>query len=123
MILGVHHVQITIPTGAEAEARRFWRDIMGLQEIEKPDSLRARGGLWLQAGNQELHLGIEDGTTRSRAHVAWLMPDLDYWRERLQAAGVETETGIPIPGYDRFEFRDPFGNRVELIASTSPDVS
>jgi catechol 2,3-dioxygenase-like lactoylglutathione lyase family enzyme len=123
MILGVHHVQITIPTGAEAEARRFWRDIMGLQEIEKPDSLRARGGLWLQAGNQELHLGIEDGTTHSRAHGAWLVPDLDYWRERLQAAGVETETGIPIPGYDRFEFRDPFGNRVELIASTSPDVS
>jgi hypothetical protein len=23
---------------------------------------------------------------------------------------------IPIEGYDRFEFRDPFGNRVEFIA-------
>jgi hypothetical protein len=22
---------------------------------------------------------------------------------------------VPIPGYDRFEFRDPFGNRVEFI--------
>jgi hypothetical protein len=23
--------------------------------------------------------------------------------------------GIPVPGFDRFEFRDPFGNRVELL--------
>jgi hypothetical protein len=22
---------------------------------------------------------------------------------------------VPIPGYERFEFRDPFGNRVEFI--------
>jgi hypothetical protein len=27
--------------------------------------------------------------------------------------------GAPIPGYDRFEFRDPFGNCVELIQRLS----
>lgn len=123
MIQGIHHVQITIPPGAEDEARTFWRDVMGLPEIKKPASLQGRGGLWLQAGNFQLHLGIEASSSLSRAHVAWLVDDLDYWRDKLNAAGIETETGIPIPGYDRFEFRDPFGNRVELIASLSPDAS
>jgi len=33
----------------------------------------------------------------------------------LAGAGVEVLDGIPIPGYARLEFRDPFGNRVELI--------
>jgi hypothetical protein len=32
----------------------------------------------------------------------------------LAALGIEATEGVPIPGYDRFEFRDPFGNRVEF---------
>lgn len=123
MIQGVHHVQITIPPGAETAARAFWCGVMGLTEIDKPESLRDRGGLWLQAGNQQLHLGIEETTIRSRSHVAWQVSGLARWREKLLGAGVETEAGIPIPGYDRFEFRDPFGNRVELIESLSSEGS
>jgi hypothetical protein len=47
--------------------------------------------------------------------VAYAVRDLTAWRERLAAAGVQLLDGVPIPGYDRVEFRDPFGNRVELI--------
>lgn len=39
MILGIHHVQITIPTGEEARARAFYCDLLGLEEMEKPASL------------------------------------------------------------------------------------
>ena len=35
-ILGVEHVQITIPVGAEREAREFYCYFLGLSEIEKP---------------------------------------------------------------------------------------
>ena len=38
---------------------------------------------------------------------------------RLSAAGGEILDGIPIPGCDRFEFRDPFGNRVEMIETVN----
>jgi hypothetical protein len=41
--------------------------------------------------------------------------DLAGWKARLATEGIETREGIPIPGHDRFEFRDPFGNRVEFI--------
>jgi catechol 2,3-dioxygenase-like lactoylglutathione lyase family enzyme len=64
-----------------------------------------------------VHVGTEEGVARgaTRAHVAYAVTDPAAWRARLAAAGVDLLDGIPIPGRDRFEFRDPFGNRVELI--------
>lgn len=120
MILGIHHVQITIPEGSDEQARDFYCGILGLPEIEKPDTLKHRGGLWVQAGDRQLHIGTEHGVDRSltRAHIAWEVTDLSHWRARLARSGVQIVDSIPIPGFDRFEFRDPFGNRVEMIQQT-----
>jgi catechol 2,3-dioxygenase-like lactoylglutathione lyase family enzyme len=117
MIMRLHHAQITIPQGAEAEARDFYCRLLGLQEIPKPVSLQQRGGFWIAVGDREVHIGSEDGVDRSatKAHLAYQVNDLNYWRARLQAAGCQIQDGIPIPGYVRFETRDPFGNRVEMI--------
>lgn len=118
MIQEINHVQITIPRGAEAAARTFYCEVLGLVEIEKPESLRGRGGFWVQVGGRQLHIGTEDGVDRhkTKAHIAYQVDDVGAWRERLKAAGIAVEESIPIPGYDRFEFRDPFGNRVEMIS-------
>ncbi len=117
MIIGLHHAQITIPIGAEDEARRFYCDLLGLLEIAKPESLRDRGGLWLQLGDRSVHLGVEDGVDRHRtkAHLAYEVSDLSEVRQRLIAHGVEIIESVPIPDHERFEFRDPFDNRVEMI--------
>lgn len=116
-ILGLHHVQVTVPFAAEEEARRFYCDLLGLEEIEKPDSLKARGGFWAALGDRQLHVSLEDGVERrkTKAHVAYQVADLAAWRERLAAHGVAIVESIPIPGHDRFECRDPFGNRMEFI--------
>jgi catechol 2,3-dioxygenase-like lactoylglutathione lyase family enzyme len=115
----VHHVQITIPKGAEDKARKFYCGVMGLTEIEKPESLKGRGGLWVQAGALQIHFGVQDDIDRhgNRSHIAYHVDDVPAWRVRLIEAGFEPEDNVPIPGYDRFEFRDPFGNRVEFIQS------
>jgi catechol 2,3-dioxygenase-like lactoylglutathione lyase family enzyme len=119
-LLRVHHAQITIPTGQEAPAKAFYCGVLGLTEIEKPAALQSRGGFWLAAspGDQfQVHIGTEDGVNRqaTKAHLAYEVRDLSAWRRRLETAGVKILESIPLPGYDRFEFRDPFGNRVELI--------
>ncbi len=116
-IVGLHHAQITIPRGAEEQAREFYCGVLGLNEIEKPASLRARGGFWLQVGDREVHVGTEDGVDRhkTKAHLAYQVTDLAGWRKKLAEHGISVLESIPIPGYDRFEFRDPFGNRVEMI--------
>lgn len=113
----INHVQISIPHGSEDEVRRFYCHILGLRETPKPDALRGRGGLWLIVGDQSIHFGTEDVQDRaaSKRHVAFEVDDLDAARQELQQAGVKIIEGIPIPGYDRFEFRDPFGNRIELM--------
>jgi putative intracellular protease/amidase/catechol 2,3-dioxygenase-like lactoylglutathione lyase family enzyme len=116
-ILGVHHVQLTVPKGAEDEARRFYCQTLGLPEVEKPTSLQARGGLWLQVGDRQVHIGVEDGVNRlaTKVHIAYEVHDLSGWKKKLAALGIEIIEGVPIAGYDRFEFRDPFGNRVEFL--------
>ena len=117
-IRGVHHVQITVGKGQEAAARRFYCDVLGLPEVEKPDALKPRGGFWLQVGDRQVHVGIEEGVDRAatKAHVAYRVDDVEAWRARLVAEGIEILESVAIPGHARFEFRDPFGNRVEFIA-------
>jgi catechol 2,3-dioxygenase-like lactoylglutathione lyase family enzyme len=117
MIEAVHHVQVSIPIGGEETARGFYRDLLGLKEIPKPETLAGRGGFWLELGQSQIHFGTEDGIDRakSKAHVAYLVNDLDLWRRRLTEHSVDVIDGIPIPGYERFEFRDPFGNRIEFL--------
>jgi len=117
LILRVQHAQITIPKAAESRARKFYCEFLGLKELPKPEALRTRGGFWLEVGAFQIHVGTEDGFDRSKtkAHIAYEVENLDGWRGRLQASGVTILDGIPIPNYSRFEFRDPFGNRVEFL--------
>ena len=118
MIRGLHHAQITIPPGTEGEARDFYCDVLDMQEIEKPESLRDRGGIWVLAGDTPVHIGTEPDVNRTatKAHLAYDVDDIAGWRQRLSAAGIDIIEGVPIPGFERFEFRDPFGNRVEIIS-------
>lgn len=116
-IAGIHHAQITIPPGMEAKCRRFYCDLLGLKEIPKPAELLSRGGFWLELDGFQIHIGTEDGVDRAKtkAHLAYLVEDLDNWRVRLETLGISVKTGIKIPGLARFEFRDPFGNRIEFL--------
>ncbi|MCP1122659.1 VOC family protein [Bacillus sp. 3103sda1] len=117
MILGLHHAQITIPKGAEQEGKKFYCEILGLPEKEKPESLKGRGGFWLKVGDRDVHIGTEDGFERlkTKAHIAYQVEDISYWRNVLEQNNIQIIEGVPIPGFERFEFRDPFGNRVEMI--------
>lgn len=120
-LLRVHHVQITVPRGAEDEARRFYCGVLGLRELKKADALVARGGFWMECGDMQVHVGVEDGVERTatKAHVAYQVTNLAAIRARLIEAGIAPIEGIPIPGMDRFELRDPFGNRVEVLQLTT----
>jgi len=116
-IQSLHHVQITIPPGSEAAGRDFYCAVLGLREIPKPESLLARGGFWIELGVLQIHLGVQDGLDRraQKSHIAFEVDDLDAWRAQLDEAGIDIDESIPIPGYTRFECRDPFGNRLEFI--------
>ncbi len=116
MILGLHHAQITVPPAMEKAAIAFYRDALGLPEVDRPAD--ARGSTWFDLGNgQQLHLMAEDGVSRraTKAHLAYAVADLEHWRRRMIEHEVTPVETVPVPGHDRFEARDPFGNRIEFI--------
>ena len=111
-------MQVAAPRGCEDEARAFYGGLLGLDEIPKPEPLRARGGCWFRAGAQELHVGVEEPFSPARkAHPGLVVDDLDELAARLTAEGVGVEWDETIPGTRRLHAADPFGNRLELRES------
>lgn len=114
-ITGIHHVQICIPRDKEKDAKTFYQDILQLEEITKPEALQKNGGMWFQIGHQELHIGVEDQTLKGKHHPAFFVESLQEFRDHLIFHAIQIQEELPIPGFNRFSIRDPFGNRIEFI--------
>jgi catechol 2,3-dioxygenase-like lactoylglutathione lyase family enzyme len=115
-IVGLDHIQLAMPAGGEAEARRFYGGLLGLAELPKPEQLAGRGGCWFAGPGLQLHLGVEREFAPARkAHPALLVADLAAARQALEAAGIATQPDDTVPGVRRFYAADPFGNRIEFI--------
>jgi catechol 2,3-dioxygenase-like lactoylglutathione lyase family enzyme len=118
-VIGLDHVQVAAPIGSESQARGFYGGLLGLPELEKPEALRGRGGVWFDCGPQQLHVGtIGDFTPATKAHPALRVRqvDLNPLAERLSGAGSIVEWDDGIPDVRRFYTADPWGNRIELVA-------
>jgi len=124
----LHHVQVACARGAEDSARRFYAEGLGLTEVEKPEDLKAKGGVWFRAYDAdgvvaaEIHVGVEDPFTPAlKAH-----PALQFERvsELEEVAARLTDLGFTVhwtqrqnfPGNERCHTTDGQGNRVELLA-------
>ncbi len=122
--LALDHVQIAAPPGCEAQARRFYGELLGLTELDKPKALRARGGAWFALESGQLHVGVERAFAPARrAHPALRASDersLEAIATRLRAAGAPVHWDDGLPGIRRFYTEDPWGNRVELLVATPP---
>lgn len=119
-LLGIVHVQLAAPPGCEAEARRFFGEVLGLKEMEKPTQLRKRGGVWFQVGPQQLHIGVKNIISfhpNRKAHPAFKVKNLEDLRERLLSHNVRLNDDDPLEGRNRFYVDDPFGNRIEFQES------
>jgi catechol 2,3-dioxygenase-like lactoylglutathione lyase family enzyme len=121
VISGLHHVRLAGPRGCEAEARAFYSELLGLREIEQPPVLERRGGVWWALGDErQLHIGTDaDFVAAPAAHPGLTLEDvaeLEALAERLQRAGFKVCWDTELPGWRRFYVKDPFGNRLELLA-------
>lgn len=116
-----HRVYETVLYAGELEAARsFYRDVLGLREVEEGMFRLDDGGVLLlfdparsaQPGRPVPSHGPIGGSV----HVAFAVDNLDGWPERLAAAGVELEHEHAWPrGARSLYVRDPAGNSVELV--------
>ena len=98
---------IALEVGDLDEALEFWRSIFG--DLE----LRGRGGsmAFIEMGDQFIALaaGRTQPPDRER-HFGLVVDDKSAVREALIAQGIE-----PLPG-PFLDFRDPWGNRIEIVS-------
>jgi len=103
--ISLDHVQVAAPAGCEQAARRFYGELLGLVEVQKPRPLRGRGGVWFAVGAQQLHVGVEAaGFAPARtAHPALRVQAarLGELAERLSAAGFPVEWDDALEGTRR----------------------
>ncbi len=115
------HVNVTVPLALEAATRKFYGEIMGLQEVPKPAASKGRGGAWYQLGAAQLHLSREEAVDNSgKRHICYVVADLIEAERHFREAGVEIiPDSSPIAGSPRFNIRDPGGNLIEIAEETS----
>ena len=101
--IGINHVALEV--GDVGEAVEFYRGIFGF-----PLRGQAPGAAFLDMGDQFLALSEHPaGAPDEHRHFGLVVDDGDAVREALAAAGVQILQGRGL------DFRDPWGNRVQVV--------
>jgi len=101
-------------------SRRFYRDVLGLKEINKPRTFDFVV-LWFDLGNMHIHLLLkEDPDTVSPRHFALRVANAAKARAYFREQGLAIQETTLIPSADRFFIHDPDGNRIEIIQWLRP---
>ena len=114
----LHHVQVLCPSESIDAVRRFYTRILGLSEILRPSSLPPEGVWYELANGCQLHIGVlrdGDALSASRAHFALQVESLKAVLTRLDAEQIPYRERCDIHGWRRVQFRDPFGNGIEVV--------
>jgi catechol 2,3-dioxygenase-like lactoylglutathione lyase family enzyme len=121
-IIGVSHVNVTVPAALEASAKHFYEDVLGLAMIPKPEGTRQNMGAWYQLGVIQLHLSVEDDVKNevSDRHVCYQVADIAAASLEFRNAGIAIiPDPRPVSGQSRFFVRDPGGNLIEITQAVS----
>ena len=110
----VDHINICVPVERLEEACRFYKTVIGLEQIERPDVF-STPGYWFAWADIELHIGVEPVLPLSARHTAFEVTNVATARQWLEQNNIKTYDEPLIEGRDRFTFYDPFGNRMELL--------
>lgn len=113
LIESIHHVSLNV-TDTE-RALGFYRDVLGMRPIERPDF--SFGGAWLDAGHgHQVHLIEADVPDDAGQHVAFRVGDLDSVIADLRLAGHEVSDARSVgdTAIRQAFAHDPDGNRVEF---------
>jgi catechol 2,3-dioxygenase-like lactoylglutathione lyase family enzyme len=124
-IIGVNHVNVTVPGALEQAAKDFYGTVLGLRQIPKPEGSRQSVGAWYELGPIQLHLSPEESAQNeiSDRHVCYQVADAASAELHVRNAGIEIiSDSRPIKGVSRFFLRDPGGNMIEITDAGSAGI-
>jgi catechol 2,3-dioxygenase-like lactoylglutathione lyase family enzyme len=123
-VTGVQHVSIATGPGGLDELVAFYRDVLGLPDLVRPD-IPGLDGHWFALGDRQLHL-VDDprppsgrGIDPTGPHFCVEVDDLDAAVAELTGRGIEhLRATQQRPGTDQEAVQiwitDPAGNTIEL---------
>jgi len=106
-----------------AASLRFYKDVLGLQQIKRPNF--DRHGAWLTAGNIEVHLikgepAVHKGDNLVVGHLSLETDDVDEVLRLLKKMGIQYSRNVSVPNakedgvVTQYFLRDPDGYYVEI---------
>lgn len=117
----INHIAISVTDLPESE--QFYRDVVGLEQIEEPfkDGLHA----WFDLGGAEFHIieSAEERKTRDRNnHLCFSVSDMAAFIKNITSRGLEYtdaagnpgEINIRPDGIQQIYFTDPDGYWIEI---------
>jgi glyoxylase I family protein len=116
-LVGVHHISVNVSDNAVAA--RFYIDVLGFKELERPDF--GVPGTWLEmADGRQVHLiEVVSHEAPDGQHFALRVSDIDVAVAELRGHEVEVNDPYELPGAGRQAFfKDPSGNLIELNQPT-----
>ncbi len=103
-------------------ALRFYREVLGLQVLPRPNL--PAPGVWLgyPEGGPQIHLIVSDDyvpgpearISPTGRHTAFAVADLDALRARLRQLGIPYQEITGLVGSDQVFIRDPDGHTLEF---------
>jgi glyoxylase I family protein len=121
-ITGCHHMAICVHD--IDEARRFYGEILSLEEIERPPEIATRfRSAWYRIGPSELHVveypAFHPLDSALAPHIAVVTNDFEALTAQIADRGGQFRFG-PGPGPDgvaRAIIHDPTGNALEITTA------
>lgn len=115
----IQHASVPRPRGEAglAQARAFYHEVLGLEELPKPSTFDEIDVAWFACGDDEIHVLAVDEQfplEHGGGHFCLVCDDVGAVRRRLEDAGYRCEDSTPIPHRPRFNTFDPFGNQIEI---------
>jgi glyoxylase I family protein len=113
LFTGIHHVAINV--SHTETALGFYRDVLGMAVLDRPDF--GIGGAWLDAGGgQQMHLLEATVPPDQGQHIAFEVADLAATVTALQLAGINVREPRVVPGTQirQTVVFDPDGNRIDF---------
>lgn len=119
---GLHHV--TLVMNDIDKTRRFYGQVLGLNEIPLPQFLRDRPLVWYEVGHSQIHIAhvsmnpmLFPPREGERNHIAIRVKSFRAVQERLEIHRwpytVQPDSRV---GFPQIMLRDPAGNLIEINA-------
>jgi len=110
------HVNVTVRADREDDAKHFYKNVLGLNRIDKPPGTRQSMGAWYQLDGCQIHLSVEEKPHElSERHICLEVTAIDVAAQQFRNAGIEIiPDERPVAGRTRFYVRGPGGNLIEI---------